>query len=134
MNDRGTAMDDARRQKLARTMAEPSELDDVIEAIAAFAKVSNCKVQIEQYGSPLRQFRWAIVHGGGPYPLLREVARFLEVDHHSILVQAKAVDGQSIVAPAQPIGLPTRRGMITPSSDKALVADRILKVFGLYRS
>ena len=127
-------MDDARRRKLARTMAEPSQLDDVIEAIAAFAKVSNCKVQVEQYGSPLKKFRWAIVHGGGPYPLLREVARFLEVDHHSIIVEAKAVDGQSVVAPMRPIRRPTRRAMITPSSDKAVVADRILTAFGQERS
>ena len=41
-------------------------------------------------------------HRGGPYPLLREVARFLDLDHRSLIVGCAAVDGWTIIAPEGP--------------------------------
>lgn len=36
-------------------------------------------------------YRWSPAHRGGPYPLLRVVAKFLNVDHHGLVVTCRCV-------------------------------------------
>ncbi len=44
------------------------------------------------------EFRWSPATRGGPYPLLRMVARYLELDHYSLAVKGvEALDGWTIV-------------------------------------
>lgn len=44
------------------------------------------------------EFRWSPATRGGPYPLLRMVARYLELDYHRLAVTGvEALDGWTIV-------------------------------------
>lgn len=41
-------------------------------------------------------YRWSLIHRGGPYPLLRITAKYLQVDYNSIIVGCREVgDGWS---------------------------------------
>ena len=106
-------------------MMEPSSIRDVAVAIAAFAKRSDAKVYIERRGDG---YRWSPAHPGGPYPILREVARFLELDHHRLIVGCAAVDDLSVVAPEGP-RMPKAVASVVVKSprDKSAVA-RALKM------
>ncbi len=127
-------VNEIRRHKFALTMAQPSELDDVVDAITDFARRSNCKIHLEQYGGTPMKVTWGIVHPGGPYPLLREVARFLDVDHHSLVIPTEAIGDQGTGSPALLTGRLGKRVIITPSTDKAVVELRILVAFQPHRS
>lgn len=116
-------MNEARRRKLAGTMMEPSRLGDVVDAIATFGSRPHAKVYVERRGSG---YRWSVAHRGGPYPLLREVARFLDVEPHAIIVPCAAVDGWTIVAPEGPrMPRASAWAFITASADRRAIAKAI---------
>ena len=54
---------------------------------------------VERFGD---LWRWSLVHGGGPYPLLRVTARFLKVDYHAILIGHRQIDGRLSVFTRDP--------------------------------
>lgn len=117
-------MDEARRRKLADTMTGLSELDDVLEAMAALGSRSFVKCYAERQGS---RYRWSIAHRGGPYPLLREVARFLDLPHTSLLVGTTGVEGWTVVA--DPDGRrPDAWTFIEPSGDVGELRTRLAAI------
>jgi hypothetical protein len=72
-----------------------SSLEDVAHAIAVATEFET-EVYVERLGD---RYRWSLVHRGGPLPLLRITARFLQVDYQSILIGCRAVgDGYSALS------------------------------------
>lgn len=59
-----------------------SPLEDVALAVSV-ATEDVSKLYVERLD---QQYRWSLIHRGGPYPLLRITARFLEADYHSIFI------------------------------------------------
>ncbi len=70
------------RSQLFLSTFEWSPLEDVALAVSV-ATENESKLYIERLD---HRYRWSLIHRGGPYPLLRITARFLEVDHHSIFI------------------------------------------------
>lgn len=89
-------MDDACRVRLTATMTSFLSLDEVAKAIAGLGNHPFARAYIERRGAG---YRWSIAHRGGPYPLLREVARLLDVPHSSLIMRFRTVDGWTIVWP-----------------------------------
>jgi hypothetical protein len=78
---------DPERQRLARSIFEPSSLDAVADAVSV-ATNEETRVYVERTGN---WYRWSLVHPGGMYPLLRVTARFLRTDYHRIVIGARTV-------------------------------------------
>jgi hypothetical protein len=86
----------ARRAQLILSTRDWSPLPDVAEAVSV---ATECETAIyaERLGS---RYRWSLVHRGGPYPLLRITARFLQVDYQRIIIGFRPVgDGFSALLP-----------------------------------
>ena len=75
------------RPRLLRGTIEPSSLAEVAEAVSV-ASQDERRVYVERLG---RKWRWSLTHPGGAYPLIRIAARFLRVDHDSIIVPFRQV-------------------------------------------
>jgi len=115
---KASQMSAARRRKLARTMMEPSSAEDVVDAIATFARRSDAQVYVERRGDG---FRWSPV-GSGPYAVTREIARLLDLDYHSLIVGCAAVKAASVAAPEGPqMPEPAAWLFIAPSAHKNAV-------------
>lgn len=103
-------------------------LDDVVREIARLGDRSSVGIYVERRGT---RFRWSIAVRGGPYPLLREVARLLRVPHTSLVVPCRSVDGRCIVAPARDLGTPIDAyGFVDTASDVVTVWDRVIRACG----
>lgn len=85
------------RIALARSIGVPAPLDDVVDAVAAYAESGGRTVYVAQVGD---RYRWSPAVRGGGYPLLRVVARFLDCPHTDITVAIQTVDGWCIVLAA----------------------------------
>jgi hypothetical protein len=60
-------MPDPSRSTLLRSVFVRSTIDEVAEAVSV-ATEHERQVYVERFGD---QWRWSLVHGGGPYSLLR---------------------------------------------------------------
>lgn len=78
---------DPERQRLLRSVFEPSSLHTVTEAVAAATKYEK-HIYVERIGSA---YRWSLTDPGGAYPLLRITARFLCVDYHRLVIGCRTV-------------------------------------------
>lgn len=76
----GVATPDPERAKLLRSVFRPSPLQEVAEAISVASEKFH-DFYVERRGD---QWRWSFVTRGGPYPLLRITARFLQMDPYSL--------------------------------------------------
>jgi hypothetical protein len=77
----------------------PSPLDEVVAAIVA-ATDHETRFYVERGA---KGWRWSLVHPGGPYPLLRITARFLDVEHDRILVPCRGLpNGLSVLGDLNP--------------------------------
>ena len=77
---------------LTRSIFDPSPIEAVAEALFV-ASEHETHVYVERFGE---RYRWSLVHKGGPYPLLRITARFLQMDYHALAVGTRCVlDGYS---------------------------------------
>jgi hypothetical protein len=85
----GVRVPDAERAQLIRSVFEPSPLEDVALAMSV-ATEKEGQLYVERFGD---LWRWSLVHGGGPYPLLRVTARFLKVDYTAILIGHRQIEG-----------------------------------------
>src|SRR5947209_3481254 len=86
---------DPERARLTRSIYVPSSLAAVAEAVAVATETEK-RIYVERVDD---RFRWSLTHPGGPYPLLRIMARFLRVDYHAIVVGCrKLVDGVCVIA------------------------------------
>lgn len=86
------------RAGLIRSVFEPSTLESVAEAVSA-ATEDETRLYVERIGT---QWRWSLVHSGGPYPLLRITARFLRMDYHSIVCGFRTIADDACVLSANP--------------------------------
>jgi hypothetical protein len=77
-------------------MTKFRSLDEVTEAIAAFGPSESVPAYVERRGS---RYGWSPAHRGGPYPLSREVASFLEIDHRKLLIGFKTLSGWCVISP-----------------------------------
>ena len=121
---------DPLRQRLFRSVFEPSPLESVAEAVSV-ATENERRIYVERVGSG---WRWSLTHAGGPYPLLRITARFLRVDHRRIAVGFRtAADGVCVLCadPGEAVSADAWAVIDfdgAPSS--AVVRERILQAFG----
>lgn len=89
-------MEEHERRRLAATMMEPHPLEAVAEAIARVRPGLTVYVERRRSG-----YRWSIAAAGGPYPLLRELALYLDLPHTQIMVPFNTVGGLAIVWPSR---------------------------------
>jgi hypothetical protein len=85
----GVRAPDVERAQLIRSVFEPSPLEDVARAVSV-ATEKESQLYVERFGD---LWRWSLVHGGGPYPLLRVTARFLKVDYTAIVIGHRQIEG-----------------------------------------
>ncbi len=83
------------RCRLFRSSVEAASLDDVVEAVTDAVRFHE-RVYLERRGD---RYRWSLATGGGPYPLLRLICKYLEIPHYWVLVSTAAWDGWTITAP-----------------------------------
>jgi hypothetical protein len=89
-----------------------SSLQEVAYAVSVATEYET-EVYVERMGDC---YRWSLIHRGGPYPLLRITARFLQVDYQSIFVACREVgDGYSALSD-------------TPEDDQVQDASEVLTV------
>jgi hypothetical protein len=121
---------DPLRQRLFRSVFEPSPLESVAEAVSV-ATEDERRIYVERVGS---RWRWSLTHPGGPYPLLRITARFLRVDHRRITVGFRTVgDGVCVLCPDPDEPLSAGAWAVIDfdeATSSAAVKERILQAFG----
>ncbi|MDA8394054.1 MAG: hypothetical protein M0T72_02240 [Candidatus Dormibacteraeota bacterium] len=85
---------DPGRRRLIRSVFEPSSLEEVVAAVAIAAAEGCGSIYVERSKG---RYRWSPSHRGGPYPLLRVVARLLQVDYQLAFIGFRTVaDGWCI--------------------------------------
>ena len=121
---------DPARQRLFRSVIEPSSLESVAEAVSV-ATEDERRIYVERAGSG---WRWSLTHPGGPYPLLRITARFLRVDHRQITVGFRtAADGVCVLCadPDEPVSADAWAVIdFDGATSPTVVKERILQAFG----
>lgn len=81
-----------KRSQLIKSTAEWSTIETVAMAVSVATEFQT-QVYVERLGD---RYRWSLIHRGGPYPLLRITAKYLQVDYNSIIVGCREVgDGWS---------------------------------------
>jgi hypothetical protein len=101
------------RSQLILSTRDWSPLEEVALAVSV-ATGYETKLYVERLDG---RYRWSLIHRGGPYPLLRITARFLEVDHHSIFIGFRGIDDGYSALSANP------EGEQTPSASAILTFD-----------
>ncbi len=85
--DEGVTTPDPERERLTRSVFRWSPLEEVGEAISVATEKFH-DIYVERRGD---QYRWSLATKGGPYPLLRITAKYLQVDYLSIIVGFRQV-------------------------------------------
>lgn len=85
----GVTRPDPERERLTRSVFRPSSLEEVAEAVSVATEKFH-DIYVERRGD---QYRWSFATKGGPYPLLRITARFLEMDPCSLVGVGSRVVG-----------------------------------------
>ena len=113
------------RRLLWRSVRRVSSLSVVAEAVADASQTCNA-VHLERWSSG---WRWSPAHRGGGYPLLRTVARHLNVEHHLLILPFDTnADGYAFV--------PHRGGRSSPIATisveftKPLEPDEVRRLLG----
>ena len=76
------------RSQLIQSTRDWSSLEEVALAVSVATECES-EIYVERRGKD--RYRWSPVHRGGPYPLLRIIARFLQVDYQSIFIGCREV-------------------------------------------
>lgn len=116
-------MEDPRRSRLADGIFATCTPDRAAEQITRFGVHQFARIHVERRDNA---YRWSIAHRGGAYPLLRELARFLDVPYESIILPFGTVDGWAIVLAPDVDGKPDASGIIEPSTDTSTNLERLL--------
>ena len=116
------------RVEHAVRILRPSPLSEVAEAVAAFADARPDAVYVERLEEDL--YRWSPATRGGPYPLVRILAAFLECSHNDMTVGYITLDGWCIArSPEDPV--PDARIVLeSPPRDRSQVARQIVEELG----
>jgi hypothetical protein len=81
-----------KRSQLIKSTGEWSTIETVAMAVSVATEFQT-EVYVERLGD---RYRWSLIHRGGPYPLLRITAKYLQIDYSSIVVGCREVgDGWS---------------------------------------
>ncbi len=81
-----------KRSQLIKSTGDWSTIETVAMAVSLATEFQS-QVYVERLGD---RYRWSLIHRGGPYPLLRITAKYLQVDYNSIIVGCREVgDGWS---------------------------------------
>jgi hypothetical protein len=97
MEEQVSSLEDAptlilKRSQLIKSTGEWSTIETVSLAVSVATEFQT-NVYVERLGD---RYRWSVIHRGGPYPLLRITAKYLQVDYTSIIVGCREVgDGWS---------------------------------------
>ena len=83
---------------LPDSMLRGARLDAIVRAVAA-ASGKTRLIYVERRGS---LFRWSLAHRGGAYPLMRETAKVLGVDHHRIILPFRTLPTGLAIVNAEP--------------------------------
>jgi hypothetical protein len=110
---------DPERLAHAVSILRPAPLDEVVDAVAAYAEA----VYVECLGDD--QYRWSPATRGGAYALMRVLARFLRCDYHDITVGFVTVDGWAIVADPEEARCARYVILPSPPADAHAVAELI---------
>jgi hypothetical protein len=114
------------RFQLLQSVFEPSSLAVVAEAVSV-ATDHERQIYVERLSDG---WRWSLAHRGGSYPLLRITARFLQVDHHKIMIGFRTLPGGFSVLCDDPGAVRNAEGAavinFAPGSSPAAVERRIL--------
>jgi hypothetical protein len=82
------------RARCIRSAFDPSALEDVAFAVSEATQFQS-RVYVERQEG---LWRWSLVHGGGPYPLHRITAVYLQMDYQAIFVGFRTLpDGLAIL-------------------------------------
>jgi hypothetical protein len=109
------------RLRLARSMRRVSSLAVVAEAVAEATRTDR-EIYVERWASG---WRWSLAHRGGAYPLLRIVARFLQIPHDALMLSFDTTtDGYAYFRP--PPRNPARpRGWTVLRFDRPATAEEV---------
>jgi len=114
-----TAETDPARATLILSTRDWSPLSDVVEAVSV-ATEDESQVYVERLA---HRYRWSPVHRGGPYPLLRITARFLQADYQNIFIGCRDVGGgYSALDPGESV---TPDAWTTVTFDGPTAADQV---------
>lgn len=105
MSEVVSAAPDPDRVALARSMWEPASFRVVTDAISVASSDGQRLFYLERLDEG---WCWALAHRGGPYPLLRVMARFLKADYRKLTVGFRTIEGNVAVLGAY--GPPPSRG------------------------
>lgn len=83
----GVSTPNPERAALMKSVRVPSDLADVAAAVSEASRYCRL-IYVERLGEG---WRWSLAHPGGPYPLLRETARFLQIDYRQLLMPFRTV-------------------------------------------
>ena len=83
---------------LPDSMLRGARLDAVAKQVAA-ASATNRLIYVERRGN---LYRWSLTHRGGPYPLLRETAKLLGIDFHTIILPFRTLPTGLAIVDAEP--------------------------------
>ncbi len=85
-------------------IVRPSPIGEVVDAVESYTSSDGGAVYVERFGDG---YRWSPATRGGPYPLLRVLARFLRCEHTELTVGFVTIDGWCVVGdPDEPRGEP----------------------------
>lgn len=97
MSEVVSAAPDPDRVALARSMWEPASFRVVTDAISVASSDGQRLFYLERLDEG---WCWALAHRGGPYPLLRVMARFLKADYRKLQVGFRVIEGDVTVVGA----------------------------------
>ncbi len=93
-------MKSAPRRPLPSGMQHPVAITTAVKQLNEALKIrSHARYYVERYGD---RYRWSIASGGGFYPLLREVAAYMDIDYRRLILGFDTVGKMTIVAANKP--------------------------------
>ena len=104
------------RERLAHAIKSSAPLDLVAEGIAAATEFPPILIYVERRGE---LYRWSPAHRGGPYPLMRVTARFLQMDYHALVLPCRALKDASQPAGFDKDGIWKGASIVTGDEDEA---------------
>jgi hypothetical protein len=90
------------RTRLVRSIFDWSPIEEVALAVS-LASAHESHVYVERISD---RYRWSLIHRGGPYPLLRITARFLQVDHRAVFIGFRDVGDGCVALSDNPMAEP----------------------------
>jgi hypothetical protein len=117
------------RSRLIVSVRDWSPLEEVSLAVSQ-ASQHETRVYVERLGD---LYRWSLICRGGPYPLLRITARFLQVDYQSLFIGCREVgDGYSALSTPEDDQMPDASMIlsVSPNASREAVESLVREALG----